>query len=229
MIRPLDPVEIGSDLDSRGYAVVAGSVNKSQAVEIAGLFDESHWFRSTIDMGRHGYGDGSYRYFDHPVHPTIAEMRADLYSALLPTANRWRELLGQEGHYPTSHDKFLTQCHDAGQNRPTPLILNYSTGGHNRLHQDRYGEVAFPIQAAIMLSPNEDYGGGQFVLIEQRPRQQSRAHVIDLEQGDMVVFPNEHRPVKGTRGHFRVTFRHGVADVTDGNRRTLGLILHDAA
>jgi hypothetical protein len=155
-------------------------------------------------------------------------MRAELYEATRRVANRWQEQLGLPATFPPAHAELLAQCAAAGQRRPTPLILHYEAGGHNRLHQDRYGAVAFPLQATIMLSARSEYDGGQFVLVEQAPRRQSRADVVELEQGDMVVFPNAHRPVAGRRGHHRVNVRHGVAEVRAGRRRTLGLVLHDA-
>jgi hypothetical protein len=224
----LDPAALEAALDERGHAVVRGAIPPAAAAELANRFDEHHWFRTTIDMERHGYGRGTYRYFAAPVPPDVAAMRADLYAATRAVADRWWQWLGLPVELPPTHAELLERCAAAGQHRPTPLILHYETGGYNRLHQDRYGAVAFPLQATVMLSPRGDYGGGQFVLVEQAPRRQSRADVVELEQGDMVVFPNAHRPVPGRRGHYRVNVRHGVAEVLCGRRRTLGLILHDA-
>jgi hypothetical protein len=228
MLLGLDPAALGEELDDRGYAVMRGSVEPGLATELAGRFDEPDLFRSTIDMERHGYGRGTYRYFADPVPADVAAMRAELYAATRAVADRWQEWLGLPAGFPLTHAELLARCAAAGQRRPTPLILHYEAGGYNRLHQDRYGAVAFPLQATVMLSDRGDYDGGQFVLVEQTPRQQSRADVVELAQGDMVVFPNAHRPVPGRRGHRRVKVRHGVAEVRRGRRRTLGLILHDA-
>jgi len=224
----LDQGALEEALDDRGHAVVRGAVELALADELAGRFDEPDWFRSTIDMERHRYGRGSYRYFADPVPADVAAMRAELYAATRAVADRWQQWLGLPVDVPPTHAELLERCAAAGQRRPTPLILHYEAGGHNRLHQDRYGAVAFPLQATVMLSPRAHYEGGQFVLVEQAPRQQSRVDVVELEQGDMVVFPNAHRPVLGRRGHRRVNVRHGVAEVRGGRRRTLGLILHDA-
>jgi hypothetical protein len=228
VLLDIDPDALEQALDERGHAVVRGVVLPAVASELAGRFDEPEWFRTTIDMERHGYGRGTYRYFADPVPPDVAAMRAELYEATRRVANRWQEQLGLPATFPPAHAELLAQCAAAGQRRPTPLILHYEAGGHNRLHQDRYGAVAFPLQATIMLSARSEYDGGQFVLVEQAPRRQSRVDVVELEQGDIVVFPNAHRPVAGRRGHHRVNVRHGVAEVRAGRRRTLGLILHDA-
>jgi hypothetical protein len=224
----LDRAALAEALDERGHAVVRAAVEPALAAELAGRFDEPRWFRTTIDMERHGYGRGTYRYFADPVPSDVAAMRADLYAATRPVADRWQQWLGLPAEFPPTHAGLLQHCAAAGQHRPTPLILHYEAGGYNRLHQDRYGAVAFPLQATVMLSPSVDYEGGQFVLVEQAPRRQSRADVVELVHGDMVVFPNAHRPVSGRRGHHRVNVRHGVAEIRAGQRRTLGLILHDA-
>jgi hypothetical protein len=224
----LDRAALEEALGERGHAVVRGAVAPAAAAELANRFDEPRWFRTTIEMERHGYGRGTYRYFGDPVPPDVAAMRAELYDATRLVADRWQRWLDLPGGFPATHAELLERCAASGQRRPTPLILHYEAGGYNRLHQDRYGAVAFPLQATVMLSPRAEYEGGQFVLVEQTPRQQSRADVVELEQGDMVVFPNAHRPVPGRRGHRRVNVRHGVAEVRAGRRRTLGLILHDA-
>lgn len=177
---------------------------------------------------RHRFGDGTYRYFDTPLPDLIDAGRHALYPPLAELANRWAERLGAPDGYPADLDPFLERCHRAGQERPTPLILRYTAGGHNALHQDIYGEVAFPLQAVTLLSSLGDFAGGQFVLVEGRPRQQSRAHVIDLDPGAFLIFPTRQRPVRGTRGFYRAAMRHGVATVLAGERMTLGLIFHDA-
>lgn len=224
----LEPERLGSILDRQGYAIVPGYLGQSDCQSLAAMFDVPHHFRSTVVMARHTYGEGSYKYFAAPVPNQIAAFRSELYDVLLSTARRWQHQLRSTITYPDTHEAFLRDCASAGQLRPTPLLLDYGPGGHNRLHQDQYGDVSFPLQAVVMLSDADDFDGGAFVLVEQRPRQQSRARVIMLNQGDMLVFANNHRPGEGTRGHYRITVRHGVADITSGHRRTLGLILHDA-
>ena len=180
-------------------------------------------------MARHGFGKGEYKYFSYPLPEPVADLRASLYPRLAPIANRWNERMGIEVRYPARHADFLDRCHEAGQLRPTPLLLQYGPGDYNCLHQDLYGELAFPLQVAILLSePGRDFTGGEFVLTEQRPRMQSRAEVVPLRQGDGVAFAVHHRPVAGTRGNYRVNLRHGVSRVRSGRRHTLGLIFHDA-
>jgi hypothetical protein len=203
---------------------------QQECEQLAEMFFDDANFRSTIDMRRYRFGEGQYRYFDAPLPALIAEARHALYPPLATVANRWAELLGEPDRFPAALDTFLERCHRAGQRCTTPLILRYEEGGHNTLHQDLYGDVAFPLQAVTALNRSgEDFRGGQFVLLEQRPRAQSRAHVIELEQGAFLLFPTRHRPVKGTRGHYRATMRHGVATVSGGERLTLGVIFHDAA
>jgi hypothetical protein len=181
-------------------------------------------------MARHGFGSGDYKYFAYPLPPLVAELRTGLYPPLAAIAGRWNARMGIDVRYPATHDDYLAQCHAAGQARPTPLMLNYGPGDYNCLHQDLYGDLVFPLQVAILLSqPEEDFTGGQFVLTEQRPRMQSRAEVVPLQQGDAVVFAVHHRPVRGSHGDYRVTMRHGVSRIRSGRRRTLGMIFHDAA
>jgi len=195
----------------------------------AALYPDERHFRSHVVMARHGFGKGEYRYFKYPLPTLIGELRTALYPRLAGVANSWSERMGIEGHYPDDHASFLAQCHAAGQMRPTPLLLHYVAGDFNCLHQDLYGDIAFPIQVAILLSePGTDFTGGEFVLTEQRPRMQSRADVIPLAQGDAVAFAVHHRPVKGTRGTYRVNMRHGVSRLRSGERHTLGIIFHDA-
>lgn len=197
---------------------------------LAALYQDDSRFRSRVVMQRHNFGRGEYKYLAYPLPEPVARLRAALYPALARTANAWREALGETGRFPTTLEAFLAQCHAAGQTRPTPLLLRYEAGDYNCLHQDLYGELVFPLQLTVLLSePGVDFTGGEFVLVEQRPRAQSRADVVALAQGEAVVFPVRHRPVAGTRGHYRVTVRHGVSAVRSGVRQTLGIIFHDAS
>ena len=196
---------------------------------LADMYSVEGHFRSRIVMSRHGFGRGEYKYFAYPLPPIVAALRPSLYPPLARVANRWNELLNIEVRFPEEHAAFLERCHNAGQTRPTPLLLQYVAGDFNCLHQDVYGEHVFPFQVAILLKePGVDFTGGEFVLTEQRPRMQSRAEVVPLGKGDGVIFPVRHRPVKGTRGAYRVNFRHGVSRVRSGSRHTLGIIFHDA-
>ena len=216
-------------LDERGFAVTEPLLSGEECAELAELFDGGR-FRATIDMARHRFGDGRYRYFDHPLPAAIDEMRATFYPRLAAVANRWSERLGgPAGAYPLEHAKLIARCRAAGQERPTPLMLRYGPGDWNALHQDLYGEVFFPFQVVTVLSrPGVDFAGGQFVLLEQRPRAQSRAHVLEPPQGAFVIFPTRERPQLGTRGYHRVGLRHGVSTITHGSRTALGIIFHDA-
>jgi hypothetical protein len=187
-------------------------------------------FRSTVVMSRHGFGQGEYRYFAYPLPSLVQELRSSLYRRLVPLANRWREAMGMSETFPDQFEEYILRCHAAGQVRPTPLILRYGPGDYNCLHQDLYGELNFPLQAAFLLSePGTDFTGGELVLTEQRPRMQSRVQVVPLEAGEAVIFAVNHRPVQGTRGTYRVAMRHGVSPLREGRRHTLGIILHDAA
>jgi hypothetical protein len=229
-IAGLDWERLGAQLDADGFVQTPAVLRAEECRRLAASFDDDERFRSTIIMSRHRFGEGCYRYFAAPLPEPIAEARAAFYPPLAALANRWGDALGDNGGgYPARLEEFLARCHRAGQTRPTPLVLRYGPGGHNALHQDVYGDVAFPLQAVTMLSrPGADFDGGQFVLVEQRPRAQSRAHVIDLQRGAFLLFPTRHRPVRGARGHYRVAMRHGVATVRSGQRVTLGLIFHDA-
>ncbi len=227
-IAALDWPGLLAALDEHGFVQTPSVLEPSERAELARSFDSGR-FRATIEMRRHRFGEGTYRYFDRPLPDLIDAARHALYPPLAGLANAWAGRLGEPAEYPAGLDGFLERCHAAGQERPTPLILRYSGGGHNALHQDVYGDVAFPLQAVTLLSAPGDFAGGQFVLVEGRPRMQSRAHVIDLEPGAFLLFPTRHRPVKGTRGHYRAAMRHGVATVRSGERVTLGLIFHDAA
>ncbi len=217
------------ELDERGYAVTRGLLDARARADLRARFDDDAAFRSTVVMERHGYGRGVYRYFANPLPPAVAALRERLYGELAPVANGWAEALGDALRYPPALPEFLERCRAHGQTRPTPLLLRYRTGGYNALHRDVYGDVAFPLQVTVLLSePGRDFEGGEFVLVEQRPRKQSLAHVVPLAGGDAVVFPNAVRPARGARGAFRAAFRHGVAEVRSGERLTLGLIFHDA-
>jgi hypothetical protein len=216
-------------LDDGGFAVTEPLLTGAEASELAGLFDDGA-FRSTIDMARHRFGDGRYRYFDHPLPEPIGELRAAFYARLAPVANRWSALLGGSADaFPATHGELLERCRAAGQERPTPLILRYGPGDWNALHQDLYGDVFFPFQVLTILSePGIEFDGGEFVLLEQRPRAQSRAHVLLPPRGAFVIFPTRERPNAGKRGFHKVGLRHGVSTVTSGQRTALGIIFHDA-
>jgi uncharacterized protein len=217
--------ELAAQLDERGYAVVPRLLDEATARELTAVYDDEPLFRSTIVMQRHGYGRGEYRYFKYPLPPLIGALREALYTALVPTANAWSEQLGSKVRFPTALPLMLELCAEAGQLRPTALLLRYHSGDYNALHQDIYGEVAFPLQATVLLSDPATFSGGEFVLVEAKPRKQSVAHVVPLGLGDCIIFPNRLRPnAEGGRS----TFRHGVAEVRGGTRVTLGVILHDA-
>jgi hypothetical protein len=228
-IHALDWEALTRSLDDRGFAVTPPVLAAEECRELAALFD-GDGFRSTIDMARHRFGDGRYRYFDHPLPAPIASAREAFYAHLAPVANEWAERLrGDEPAFPATHADLIERCRAAGQERPTPLILRYGEGDWNALHQDLYGDVFFPFQVLTVLSePGVDYGGGEFVLMEQRPRAQSRAHVLTPPQGAFVIFPTHHRPNAGRSGYHRVGLRHGVSTITRGSRTALGVIFHDA-
>ena len=228
-VDALDWDQITTDLGGQGCAVLKGLLTPEECDAVAALYPDDSRFRSRVVMGRHGFGRGEYKYFSYPLPDLIAELRPALYARLTATANRWNETMGIEISYPPSHAAFLKRCHDAGQTRPTPLLLQYGEDDYNCLHQDLYGEHVFPIQVAILLSqPGRDFTGGEFVLTEQRPRMQSRPEVVPLTKGDAVVFAVHHRPVQGTRGPYRVNLRHGVSRIRSGHRHTVGVIFHDA-
>lgn len=220
---------LARELDNYGCAVIEGLLSPEECREIAGLYDEERHFRSHIHMARHGFGRGEYRYYAYPLPELIGDLRTALYPRLASVANDWNRRMGIEQTYPAAHAEFLAACHAVGQLRPTPLLLQYGPGDFNCLHQDLYGDLAFPIQVAILLSqPGRDFSGGEFVLTEQRPRMQSRVEVVPLRQGDAVAFAVHNRPVQGSKGSYRVNLRHGVSRVRSGQRHTLGLIFHDA-
>jgi hypothetical protein len=221
--------EIESALALSGFAVLANALTGAQCAALTELYDDDSHFRSRVVMARHGYGKGEYKYFAYPLPALVKELRTALYPALAAIANDWMEKVGSDVRYPPAHAAFLKRCHAAGQTRPTPLLLRYGAGDYNCLHQDLYGEHVFPLQVAVLLSePGRDFEGGEFVLTEQRPRMQSRVEVVPLRQGDAVVFAVNERPVRGTRGIYRVKMRHGVSRLRSGHRHTLGLIFHDA-
>jgi uncharacterized protein len=220
---------VAEELGNHGAAVLPGLMTFQECCEIASMYADARKFRSHIVMARHGFGRGEYKYFSYPLPKLIEGLRTSIYLRLAPIANEWNERMGLDMRYPPKHEDFLALCHDAGQTRPTPLLLQYVTGDFNALHQDLYGDLAFPIQIAILLSePGKDFTGGEFVLTEQRPRMQSRAEVVPLQQGDAVAFAVHHRPVNGKRGTYRVNLRHGVSRIRSGRRHTLGIIFHDA-
>jgi len=219
-----------SALDDEGWAPIPRLLDRAACERLRDLYRDDGRFRSTVVMARHGYGRGEYRYFAYPLPEPVATLRASLYERLAPIANRWNAALGSDVRYPSRHADYLARCHAAGQTRPTPLLLRYGEGDYNCLHQDLYGEHVFPLQVVVLLSaPGVEFDGGELVMTEQRPRMQSRAMVLPLGQGDAVVIAVHHRPVQGTRGMHRVNLRHGVSRVTRGDRRTLGIIFHDAA
>jgi hypothetical protein len=229
-LAAFDWAEAGRSLDESGYARIHGVLTAQECTEVASWYGDDARFRSTVIMARHGFGDGEYKYFAYPLPPLIDALRREAYPALATVANRWAERLGDKMGFPATLDRFTRQCHAAGQKKPTPLVLRYDAGGYNRLHQDLYGAIAFPIQMAILLSrPGTDFDGGEFILAEQKPRMQSRAEVVALGQGDAVLFAVNERPVAGSRGYFRARMRHGVSTIRTGHRATLGIIFHDAA
>lgn len=228
--RSVDWLRVEADLDVHGAAVIEKLLASEVCHELIGLYAREDRFRSRVVMARHGFGRGEYKYFAYPLPRIVADLRKTLYPPLARIANRWNEALRLDVRYPATHAEYLEHCHAAGQCKPTPLLLSYGEGDYNCLHQDLYGEHVFPLQLAVLLSqPEKDFDGGEFVLVEQRPRMQSRVEVMPLRQGDAVIFPVHHRPVQGARGVHRVNLRHGVSRVRSGKRRTLGIIFHDAA
>ena len=220
---------VSADLDAHGWAMLTGLMTAETCAGIASLYPDDGRFRSHVVMARHGFGRGEYKYFRYPLPEPVAVLRAALYRQLAPVANHWNEVMGVDVRYPAVHEEFAARCHAAGQTRPTPLLLQYGEGDFNALHQDLYGEHVFPLQVAILLSePQQDFSGGEFVLVEQRPRMQSRAEVVPLRRGDAVIFAVHNRPARGTRGPYRVNMRHGVSRIRSGHRHTLGIIFHDA-
>ena len=220
---------VSQALDAEGNAVIKSILTADECDNIRALYQQEKIFRSNVVMERHGFGRGEYRYFKYPLPGLITKLRTSFYPHLVPIANRWNEALNIDVRYPATHAEFIQRCHQAGQNKPTPLLLKYGPDDYNCLHQDLYGEHVFPLQIAILLSqPNKDFTGGEFVMTEQRPRMQSRPIVVSLQKGDGVVFAVNHRPVQGKKSVYRVNLRHGVSRLRSGSRYTLGIIFHDA-
>jgi hypothetical protein len=228
-VGQVDWTTVAQGLDGRGCALVESLLTPEECEIISALYSVDGLFRSRVVMGRHGFGRGEYKYFSYPLPDIISGLRTSIYLQLAPIANRWNHAMGIDIRFPPRHADFIARCHQAGQLRPAPLLLQYGVDDYNCLHQDLYGEHVFPIQIAILLSePGRAFTGGEFVLTEQRPRMQSRPEVVPLKQGDAVVFAVHHRPVQGTRGVYRVNLRHGVSRIRSGHRHTLGIIFHDA-
>jgi uncharacterized protein len=220
---------IRDQLNTRGFAIIRHMLSTIECENIRQLYPDENVFRNRVIMSRHNFGRGEYKYFSYPLPYLIAELRTNLYPHLSEVANNWNNALKIDRQFSTRHDEFLAHCHQAGQTRPTPLLLQYGKGDYNCLHQDLYGEQVFPLQVAALLSkPGEEFDGGELVITEQRPRCQSRVHVLPLKQGDAVIFAVHHRPAQGSRGYYRANLRHGVSEILSGNRHALGIIFHDA-
>ena len=229
-IAALDWPALSAELDLRGATTTGPLLSAEECCSLAALYDSEAPFRSRIVMARHGFGSGEYKYLAYPLPGLVADLRSALYQRLAPIASQWMERMGMDTRFPETHADFLEICHAAGQQRPTPLLLRYDAGDYNCLHQDLYGPTVFPIQVAFLLSePDRDFDGGEFVVVEQRPRMQSRPEVVSLARGEGVIFAVNERPVSGTRGNYRVKMRHGVSRIRAGRRHTLGVIFHDAA
>jgi uncharacterized protein len=229
-IAKLDWGGLEESLHTRGFATTQAVLTAEEAQALAARYDDATGFRSRVVMGQHGFGRGEYKYFSYPLPDFIAQLREQFYPRLVGVANLWNEQMGLAPRFPATLAEMLVRCHGAAQTRPTPLLLRYGAGDYNCLHQDLYGDHVFPLQVAVLLSrPGQDFDGGEFVLVEQRPRMQSRPHVVPLQQGQAVIFAVNQRPVQGTRGSYRVKLRHGVSELHRGHRHTLGLIFHDAS
>jgi hypothetical protein len=228
-VEALDWTAIGAGLDAHGCAVTGSLLTREECALLSSQYDTSELFRRRVVMAAHGFGRGEYQYFAYPLPQLVAELRTELYRRLAPVAGRWSLALGTGASYPPEHEQFLRRCHEAAQTQPTPLMLRYGPGDFNCLHQDLYGDLAFPLQVVFLLSdPASDFTGGEFALTEQRPRMQSRVEVVNLQQGEGLIFAVSQRPVRGSRGVYRVTMRHGVSRLKSGRRYTLGVIFHDA-
>jgi hypothetical protein len=228
-VEDIDWTQVHGDLDAQGWSIVPGLLTLGEADAIADLYHQEKGFRSQVIMARHGFGRGEYKYFSYPLPPLIQELRTAAYPRLAPLANQWHERMGKEVRFPADHAAFLDRCHQAGQMRPTPLLLEYGPEDYNCLHRDLYGEHVFPMQIAILLDqPGEDFQGGEFVMTEQRPRMQTRAMVLPLQKGDAAIFAVNSRPMNGVRGDYQVRLNHGVSKLYMGKRHTLGVIFHDA-
>jgi hypothetical protein len=228
-LAKIDWAHVEGELHAKGYAQVPGVLNAAECRELIGGYDAPEFYRKTITMERYRFGLGEYKYFQYPLPKILQTIRETVYPKLAPVANQWMEWLGLERRFPGTLGELQALCHENGQDKPTVLILRYGEGGHNTLHQDLYGEIFFPIQLVLILNePGEDYTGGEFVLLQQTPRAQSKAIVLQPRRGDMLLFTTNFRPVKGTRGFYRAGMRHGVSEVRSGERHTLGIIFHDA-
>jgi hypothetical protein len=228
-VARVDWRRVEEELDASGCAVLGPILSADECRGVAALYGDDARFRSRVVMSRHGFGRGEYKYFERPLPPLVGDLRGALYPRLAPVANRWNEALRVAARFPATHEEFLATCREAGQARPTPLLLRYGPGDYNCLHQDLYGENVFPLQVAILLSePGTEFTGGELVLTEQRPRMQSRVEVPPVRRGDAVAFAVNERPVRGSRGSYRVRMRHGVSRIRSGERFTLGIIFHDA-
>ena len=228
-VRAFSWTEIATHLDACGWATLPDLLTPAETGALAGLYDDDRLFRSRVDMAKHGFGRGEYKYFSDPLPTIVAGVRTALYQQLVAIGNHWNEAMGVDVRYPATHGEFIARCHAAGQTRPTPLLLRYAEGDFNALHQDVYGAHLFPLQAMVLLSePDRDFTGGEFVVTEQRPRMQSRVEVVPLRRGDAAIWAVRNRPVRGTRGAYRVTMRHGVSRLRSGHRQTAGIIFHDA-
>jgi hypothetical protein len=228
-IEAQDWIQAAANLEAEGWAALPGLLTSAEADDVSSLYSREDGFRSKIVMARHGFGRGQYKYFSYPLPHAVETLRNSLYPHLAPIANGWMARMGQAGTFPPGHAAYLERCHQAGQTRPTPLLLEYGKDDYNCLHQDLYGDHVFPLQVAILLAePGEDFEGGEFIMTEQRPRMQTRAMVVPLHKGDGVVFAVNSRPVKGVRGDYKAKLRHGVSRLRSGRRHTLGVIFHDA-
>ncbi len=228
-VAAIDWPRVAAALDEQGHARLPGLLTAPECRELCALYGDSERFRKRVDLGRHRFGVGEYRYFARPLPPLVDALRTHLYAPLARVANGWLERLGSGERFPATLAGLIARCHENEQRRPTPLLLRYQAGGCNRLHQDVYGEVVFPLQLTCLLSrPERDFTGGEFLLVEQRPRQQSLGEAIALACGEAIVFPTRERPVSGVRGPYRAQLRHGVSRVRTGERTTLGIIFHDA-
>jgi hypothetical protein len=229
-VQCIDVAALEGDLEVQGWSVLRDLFTSTECDHVTSLYGQDEGFRSRVVMARHGFGKGEYRYFSYPLPSLVQGLRTALYSRLVPLANRWHERMRMSVRFPAEHAEFIARCAASGQSRPTPLLLQYGVGDYNCLHQDLYGEHVFPLQLAVLLSaPARDFEGGEFVLTEQRPRMQTRAAVVPLSKGDGVVFAVNSRPMRGTRGDYRVKLRHGVSKINEGRRHTLGIIFHDAS
>lgn len=229
IITELDWKNALQPLDATGYSIIPSVLSKQTCEELKGLYPQSEIYRSVINMQRYRFGKGEYKYFSYPLPTVVQKLRATFYPPLSQLANEWMQRLSMDIHFPDSHEELIKHCHQKNQTRPTPLILRYETGGYNTLHQDLYGEVYFPFQVVFMLSePKKDFDGGELVLIEQLPRAQSKAEVVNLQQGDALIFTTNFRPIQGTRGYFRAKMKHGISPLRTGTRYALGIIFHDA-